>query len=833
MYTSHRTKRILHLSNPQVGDATQSRERARVIIRALITNSENRDLFDFIVVTGDIKDRGANPVPAYEKATLFLEELGRTLLRENDHSRILIVPGNHDWSKDSGFLDYNRFVQQWYGDNEQAHCLKSADDEKAPVAYLVVHREDDVVCLLLNSYWEHPGTDRLVIGRVCDAQRQAFDTLLASLYPDTSPCPPKLALMHQHLMQTHDYPEHQRKAIFSQDYSATIEWLSKQKTVVAFHGPPPSYTLLRIDDGHTPQAELHLGTELMSLGAGACCPDDGKPEEEYQFQAIAVNLKPRRFLESTIEKMAYRWDGGNWVSSPRRFTSHDTFSAFQKDLVEAEQFTCDQLREGMSHPLRSEQTDDWFWNHYNELWSKNNPQGPDGGKPSLARKKDFLTELVARLKEHNSSRSIFELLPFQLDAIYTFTAIFFGNADIEEAAICEFKTQPWQSWLKFNDIVDYARWSHLDWANWIIANHIREWISINEPKRVGIVDLGYGLLRTIDAIGRNLPASPVEQRYLGIDVSGDQLQAAKEMIAHARNSSSFFANRKTKPFEQILEYFVEESGRKYWIPNNHHLSALKENGFNVFVCVYAMHHCSNSFRVQKSLQDGTFFRFIAHSPESGREHLEANLGSHILDRLDDSQRRDFLQDLVMLSKAGNSGLSQSRDVTEAIERVLDLAFPDSQLEVYRMVFETIQDGGLLCIADPNGMSRTFNRQEIFRSSAIAVAHFSDWVDAASMAYKAGFRKIRVFRQIRLNSLHVRRVEIPPESIKAIVTGAVDSAGQEARMRSFHENIMKEEFEQFKAVFPTMAPRTVSALEILDQHMGYILIAEKPKGVMNK
>src|SRR5690349_21072827 len=118
MYASHRTKRILHLSNLRVGDTTQSLERARAIIRALNTNSEtDKDTFDFIVVTGDIKDRSASPVSAYEKANLFLENLEGALLREKDHSRILMVPGNHDWSKDSGFLDYNRFVKQWYGGN--------------------------------------------------------------------------------------------------------------------------------------------------------------------------------------------------------------------------------------------------------------------------------------------------------------------------------------------------------------------------------------------------------------------------------------------------------------------------------------------------------------------------------------------------------------------------------------------------------------------------------------------------------------------------------------------------------------------------------------------
>jgi hypothetical protein len=627
--------------------------------------------------------------------------------------------------------------------------------------------------------------------------------------------------------------------IFSQDYPATIEWLSKQQTVITLHGPPPGYALLRTDEILTAQAKRRLGTELMVLGTGACGVDDGKHDDKNQFQAIVVNLRPRRFLESTIERTWFHWDGENWVSSPISFNSHQTFSAFQKRLVEAEQFTCDQIHENMKHPLRSEPADDWFWNHYNDVWKDLNPnESPPDGETPLHRKELFLDRLVSKLKEYNSSRSIFELLPFQLDAIYTYAAIFFGNEDIEEAAVREFKTKPWQSWLRFNDISDYARWSHLDWANWIIADQLRAWAIKNMPECVGIVDLGYGLLRTIDSIGRNIPDAPLEQRYLGIDLSSDQLRSAKKMLAEATNASTFFNNPKTKKFQQIGDYFVTYSGRRFWRRDNPLLPALSADGFNVFVCVYAMHHCSNMFRVRKSLMDGSFFRFIVHSARSGVEHLKKHLGSQILDRVDAGMRDEFIRSLVLLSQEVYSHDSQLEEpnrvrhhlVQSSIERVLELAFPDTQLEIYKMVFDTMRDGGLLCIADPNGMSRTFNRQEIFRNAAIAIAHFSDWTDAVSTIHKAGFQRIRVFRQIRLNSLQVRRVAIPDESIEAILAEEGESEiGRIARLRSFNESILPERFEQFKSEFHLPAA-TVSSLEILDQHMGYILIAEKPKTV---
>ena len=279
MSSAQRTKLILHLSDLRVRDTTRVDERADAIISALTAKSEPQKRFVFIAVTGDIKDQTANPAEAYQKAASFLRRLGSSLLRASDQARVLIVPGNHDWCKDSDFLYYNRFVQEWYGQRPIAHCLKSMDhDEKAPVAYLIDHREDDVIFLLMNSYWKNTqAKDRLVSGEVCESQRRAFDIQLESVFRNLGERPPMLALMHQHLIPTHDYPPNERKLIFSQDCPATVEWLSKHQTVLAFHGPPPGYALLRTDEILTPQAERRMGTELIVLGSGACGGGEGSP----------------------------------------------------------------------------------------------------------------------------------------------------------------------------------------------------------------------------------------------------------------------------------------------------------------------------------------------------------------------------------------------------------------------------------------------------------------------------------------------------------------------------------------------------------------------------
>ena len=96
--------------------------------------------------------------------------------------------------------------------------------------------------------------------------------------------------------------------------------------------------------------------------------------------------------------------------------------------------------------------------------------------------------------------------------------------------------------------------------------------------------------------------------------------------------------------------------------------------------------------------DGSFFRFIAHSAQSGVEHLKKHLGSQILDRVDVGMRTEFIDSLVYLSYELNLNNPRAEghrsQVQSSIETVLQLAFPDSQSDVYKMVFDTMQDGGL-------------------------------------------------------------------------------------------------------------------------------------------
>jgi len=858
--------RILHLSDLNIveGDAL---EQMADRLKAAFQSSEGFAPFDFIVVAGDIVlptgDADAR-ARAFQRAHEFLERLKQSLLAKPENSRILIVPGDHDWDAEGHFLHFNKFRRGWYGCDVNVHELRMEDNDRSASAFVVDQSAENACFMLMNSYWgTMDGSDILGKGCITPNQRFQFQKYISenSWRRDAA----KLVVMHLHVLPPPKGGGRGGEDVEQfcvTDFSTTLEWMTNQKVVAVFHGYARStgFSLLRTNwQSGKPPIEGQYSKEIVLLGAGTMSArtDLSNPSNGLkQFQRVDINLNPRRFFDSTIVSTIYDFRGESWQASPEIISSHQTHTAFQTQLVESEQFTCDQIREYSNHPLRGDDTSgSWFWDTYNTCWEvkPTDPQPSDQVKQVIGEtplkepsanyspKTNFLYRLVTELKQHNRKKSIFELLPFQLDAIYTYCALFFKNEDIESEAIKEFSTDAWLTMLESNDTTAHPRWTHLDWANWTIANEVSEWKLREKPDCVGIVDLGYGLLRTIDAIGKMLPerndktgqnCTHIEQKYLGIDISEDIKSRVKDMIGAGNNNSSFFSDRRTKMFRGFEDHFTAEAGRFFWRSKNPRLEELRTDGFNVFVCAYAMHHCSNNFRVRKCLIDGSFFDFIKVHVSGINKYLADNFTRLFRTDTDAGIRDEICTSLAWLYQQRNKGgnrqknpyTAHAEDVARYVERVLDLAFPNSQLELLRNVYRTLQAGGLVCIADPNGMSRTFNRQEIFRKASIAVAHFSDWPDMARMLHTAGFRRIRIFRQVRLNGLQVRRTAVAESAIKFVLNR--EDAYKVPRDQAFSETIMAESFDKFSI---NVAGSVVSPLEILDQHLGYIAIAEKPAG----
>lgn len=110
---------ILHLSDLQFGGelaGTACNDNSR-IVNFLCENSISPD---FIVITGDIADKGKKE--EFEAATNWIEQLAKELwnidgeLQYQDRQRIIIVPGNHDYDISVSASDLYKFV---FGSNNK------------------------------------------------------------------------------------------------------------------------------------------------------------------------------------------------------------------------------------------------------------------------------------------------------------------------------------------------------------------------------------------------------------------------------------------------------------------------------------------------------------------------------------------------------------------------------------------------------------------------------------------------------------------------------------------------------------------------------------------
>jgi len=801
-----------------------------------------------IVLTGDLVDAlSEDKSEAYSKVAEFARLLGKELLDSDKPDRILFVPGRTDWCKQTGFEHYNKFVKKWYDSSENIwEVAKTPEKATSPVSLLANSQDLGMLFVLVNSMWKST-EGKLEPGGIGLAQQKAIDSEIALRLKEAKP--PRIVLMHDHVYPLVSNSTKQEHRLETQELAQDLKWLAQTGTHLVLQGQRHQDSMLLLRSSEW--LSFSRRGELLFVGTGACLANDSMSRkdknEKNQFQLLSVSVSPRPFLDSTVVNTPYLWNGKSWDPSEDS-CSHVTHTSFQGSLVEAEQFTCDDISENTSHPLRSGTTDEWFWQHYVAAWADHSPLGDAHTSSSVQTKTAFLKSLIEKLREFNKSRSIFELLPFQLEAVYTFSAIFFTNDDIEKEAIREFNTDEWRSWLQFNSANNYLRWNHLDWANWIIGSEVNHWLMENKVSQAGIVDLGYGLLRTIDAIGHMIPPTVTERKYIGLDVSEELKIKVKQMVQEGSVSSNFFHDKKRiKPFQHINEYFLSVSGRKFWLDSSYpYRKEIEDDKFNIFVSAYAMHHCCNNFRVSKSLRDGSYFRFInCNDNQKLLRHLTCFKERLFLEATVTS-RQDIIDDLVFLAKdrvpngpehynplieqtplsvPAHSYKSSDDIVRSYIDSILAKVYPNTQQQVYDSIYKTMGAKGLLCVADPNGMSRTFNRQEIFRNSAIAVAHFSDWPDTVKLLNKSGFKELKVFRQVRMNDLQVRRVQVSPSVIKIVI--AEEKPNRELKRQIFGDLILAESFAGFPN--PKLPEREVSALEVLDQHMGYIVVGAKSEG----
>src|SRR5437764_5860618 len=217
------------------------------------------------------------------------------------------------------------------------------------------------------------------------------------------------------------------------------------------------------------------------------------------------------------------------------------------------------------------------------------------------------------------------------------------------------------------------------------------------------------------------------------------------------------------------------------------------------------------------MADGSLFdilhpRYFAAEPTDDQITLkEAIVTGAIFGDVREESKLDFLNFLYRLFiwwGAHNFGYGaiSSADAIDAIAAADDVKrfLPNRQIELYRAIFAGLAPGGLLIVADPNGFSSTFNRVNIFTDWRMAVAHFAEWTLVTRWLAEIGFVNVRVIRQMRRKNLGVVEVDVPDDWL--------------VRVRR-HEPV------DYRSMFG--GGMEYEGLEIEDQHLGYIVCAQKP------
>lgn len=150
---------------------------------------------------------------------------------------------------------------------------------------------------------------------------------------------------------------------------------------------------------------------------------------------------------------------------------------------------------------------------------------------------------------------------------------------------------------------------------------------------------------------------------------------------------------------------------------------------------------------------------------------------------------------------------------------------DQQAQVVDAVSELLKPGGLFCLADPNGFSKSFNRLVLFEDPYVAVSYFNEFLEAAALLERHDMEILKVFRQARLRDSMVSNVKLNLDSLR-------DKTGQEyldcAGNVFHHDEWAKDNMESWEDYRPHDA-RDEGDLLLLDYddiHLGYIIIARK-------
>ena len=138
------------------------------------------------------------------------------------------------------------------------------------------------------------------------------------------------------------------------------------------------------------------------------------------------------------------------------------------------------------------------------------------------------------------------------------------------------------------------------------------------------------------------------------------------------------------------------------------------------------------------------------------------------------------------------------------------------------VYELLKDGGLLCLADPNGFSASFNRMMIFEDPLLAASYFNDFAEAAALLERKGFAIERLIRQVRLQDNSVSNIDISVDRASLMSPAAKQRWLSDVLL---HDNESRKNGE-YREHLREYLQEPATQLDYSDIHLGYVIIARK-------
>ena len=830
---------VVHLTDIHLGQpespihVTEQVDKFNIMLERIAHfHSKEGQPIDFVLITGDIieEEKPADYNMHYIK--IFFNKINKILLKRTklDPERILFVPGNHDQDLLSNIL------------NECKEYGFTAGNIGQEGKYMPIFKsfwpDYNIAFTLFNS-----GLSKLNNKSAPDndfkpiIERYQLDAVSELIRNNAKEIIPLIALFHHHLLPISfgaDAGEPQDSSDILANSSQLLAWLRDNNHFAVFHGHKHRSSFAK----HTSYCfknefdEPNFDKILYIISGDSLLSNHTIADVDCSYKYIEVHTV-HDLYNPRIVVHKKRFHDDNFIPAGTA-TSHSDRKLFQEQVYEEENFLSCKIPNSPSQ-------EKWFWEQYNEFIFNGggytnrffNRIIDENGRKYIVlkdfedRKKD-LEELIKRIHKYNRKNSlVFSMTPYQLKCLYCVGSLFFTYDEASFAAEEEFGNQT----RPFSDFIDAIKRqgirvqlrSHLDWANAIIAKETLN--SFKNTNDLNILECGFGGLCTLYKIAETfeLGETGVNIQYTGIDISGKIQEKANEIYLRTKNENILESLKIITPYPGLELFYTgdfatqisprgifEMTGK--WPKKPHDI-------YDICVASYSFHHISSPNRIIESIIDGSILNYFTVTSDP------IPLTNSILDNkiFEDKVINTEKLQLKVRSILKKDVISQD---SRSIRSDLNKLFKNNQIECIKNVHRLLKPDGLFIIADPNGFSSSFNRKLIFEDALLPLSFFNEFAEIAIYLERNFFEIKKIYRQVRLRNGHVSNIEIDLELIKNATDEQFIKIVKDLHLHDTHAKKFNKSAEYRSG--SRSAQEDPMRLDYDDLHLGYIVIAKKPK-----